>query len=63
MIDQYGFDTSKDHPFKYMDVLEVITIENDISKNQVYAHVYGRSVGKKFRTQTKNGKLLVQRLS
>ena len=51
------------HPFAGMQVGEIVTITDNVSKMQVYVHVYGRSSGKKFQTRTRESSLYVKRVS
>lgn len=48
--------------FKDMAVGDVMEIYDSIARAQIYVHVYGRSAGKKFVTDTQTGVLRIERL-
>ena len=54
-----------DWPFNKMDIGEIVTIKDHklIGRGQIYAHLYGRSSGKKFKTKKVDDILYVKRLS
>ena len=51
------------HPFSSMEIDQIVTIEDDAKKLQVYAHVYGRQAGMKFSTRVIDGVLYVKRIN
>ena len=49
------------HPYAKMAVGDIVDITGDVHRMQTYAHVYGRSSGKKFATRKVDGILYVKR--
>lgn len=50
------------HPYAGMSVGDIVPIDEDRAKMQMYAHTYARATGKKFLTRTINGVLHVKRI-
>lgn len=49
------------HPFAKMKVGQIVEVQGDPKKMQIYAHSYGNSSGRKFITRTVDGVLYVKR--